>query len=256
MSGETKIPSSHEGDEDEEEEEAESDSPLKGRKKKRAASTDPEEEAPKRGKMALSDGSDSEAEPIKKLPRVKPLAESPARDLPNPSLSEGSSLPPEMVQSAKSGLNEAFTSLLTGFKASLLAATAQATEVSELNRKLKLADDEIGHINKWFDETQGSAAEDETLKSALAQAKEEAKASKAATAKAAEELKTAQVARRQHEERVAEVEQELKDAVGKCEALEEKTTPKRTNSPKPSMRPRRHVPSPGVLVKRSGRPNR
>ena len=49
---------------------------LGGRKKKREASTDPEEEAPKRGKIALSDGSDSEAEPIpKRLPRVKPLAE-------------------------------------------------------------------------------------------------------------------------------------------------------------------------------------
>ena len=73
------APSSGEEDEDEEEEEeeAESDSPLKGRKKKRAASTDPEEEASKRGKMALSDCMDSEAEPIpKRLPKAKPLAES------------------------------------------------------------------------------------------------------------------------------------------------------------------------------------
>ena len=38
---------------------------------------------------------------------------------------------------------------------SLLAATAQATEVSELNRKLKLADDEIDRVNKRFDEVQG-----------------------------------------------------------------------------------------------------
>ena len=65
------------------------------------------------------------------------------------------------------------------------------------------------------------ASEVETLKSALAQAKEEAKASKAAANKAAVELKTERVARRQHKERVAEVEQEPKDAIGKCEALEE-----------------------------------
>ena len=65
-----------------------------------------------------------------------------------------------------------------------------------------------------------SAAEVETLKGTLAQAKEEAKANKAAADKAAVELKTEQVACHQHEERVAEVEQELKDAIGKCEAME------------------------------------
>src|SRR4051812_34725500 len=69
----------------------------------------------------------------------------------------------------------------------------------------------------------GSAAEVETLKSTLAQAKEWAKASKASADKAATDLKAEQVARRQHEERVAEVEQELKDTIGKCEALEEKS---------------------------------
>jgi hypothetical protein len=72
------------------------------------------------------------------------------------------------------------------------------------------------------------AAEVETLKSALAQAKEEAKANKAAADKAAAELKTEQDARRQHEDRVAEVEQELKDAIRKCEALEEKTSDQAT----------------------------
>ena len=77
MSGEIEAPSSHEEDEDEEEEEAESDSPLKGRKKKRAASLDPEEGASKRGKVTLSDGWDSEVKPItKRLPKAKPLAES------------------------------------------------------------------------------------------------------------------------------------------------------------------------------------
>ena len=68
----------------------------------------------------------------------------------------------------------------------------------------------------------GSAAEVETLKSALAQAKEQARVSKAAADKAAADLKAEQVARRQYEERVTEVEQELKDAASKCEALEEK----------------------------------
>ena len=37
----------------------------------------------------------------------------------------------------------------------MLAATAQAAEVSELKRKLKLADDDIGRINKRFDEAHG-----------------------------------------------------------------------------------------------------
>jgi len=40
-------------------------------------------------------------------------------------------------------------------QASLLAASAKDAEVSELQRKLKLADDEIDHINKRFDEAQG-----------------------------------------------------------------------------------------------------
>ena len=68
----------------------------------------------------------------------------------------------------------------------------------------------------------GSAAEVETLKSTLAQAKEQARVSKAAADKVVVDLKAEQVAHRQYEERVTEVEQELKDAAGKCEALEEK----------------------------------
>ena len=76
MSGETEASSSHEGDEDEEEEEEESSSPPKGRKKKRAASVDPEAEASKRGKISLSNGSDSDAKAIpKRRPRAKILAE-------------------------------------------------------------------------------------------------------------------------------------------------------------------------------------
>ena len=66
----------------------------------------------------------------------------------------------------------------------------------------------------------GSAAEVETLKSTLAQAKEQARVSQAAADKAAADLKAEQVARRQYEERVTEVEQELKDAAAKCESLE------------------------------------
>ena len=66
------------------------------------------------------------------------------------------------------------------------------------------------------------AAEVETLKGALAQAQKEGNANKAAADKAVAELKTEQAARRQHEARVAEIEQELKDAILKCEGLEEK----------------------------------
>jgi hypothetical protein len=67
------------------------------------------------------------------------------------------------------------------------------------------------------------AAEVETLKSALAQAKKEAEANKAAADKAATVLKTEKNACHQHEAWVAEVEQELKDAISKCETLEQKT---------------------------------
>ena len=66
------------------------------------------------------------------------------------------------------------------------------------------------------------AAEVESLKGARAQAKE-AEANKAAADKAAKELEAEQTARRQHEARVAEVKQELKDAIEKCESLEQKT---------------------------------
>nr|XP_020167269.1 uncharacterized protein CG45076-like [Aegilops tauschii subsp. strangulata] len=127
----------------------------------------------------------------------------------------------EKVQSAKSDLNEAFTSLLTGFEASLLAASAKDAEVYELQQKLKLADDEIDRINKRFNEAQGNATEVEALKSVLAEAKEEARASKAATEKAAADVEAEKAARLQYEARVAEVEQALQDAANKCESLEE-----------------------------------
>ena len=77
VSGETEVPSSPEGDEDEEEEEVESDSPLKGRKKKRAASIDPKEGVYKRGKITPLDGLDTDAKHTpKRRPRAKPLATS------------------------------------------------------------------------------------------------------------------------------------------------------------------------------------
>ena len=37
----------------------------------------------------------------------------------------------------------------------MLAATAQAVEIAELNRKLRLSDEELDRINKRFNETQG-----------------------------------------------------------------------------------------------------
>ena len=40
-------------------------------------------------------------------------------------------------------------------QASLLAATAQAAEVSELKRKLELANEDLVRIKKWFDQAQG-----------------------------------------------------------------------------------------------------
>ena len=67
----------------------------------------------------------------------------------------------------------------------------------------------------------GNATEVEALKSALAEAKEEARASKAAADKAAADVEAEKVARLQYEARVTEVEQALQDAANKCESLEE-----------------------------------
>ena len=57
----------------------------------------------------------------------------------------------------------------------------------------------------------------------MPQAQKEAEANRAAADKAAKELETEQTAHCQHEARVAEVEQELKDDITKCESLEQKT---------------------------------
>ena len=51
----------------------------------------------------------------------------------------------------------------------------------------------------------------------------EAGVSKAAADKAAKELELKRTAREQHEARVGEVEQELKDTIAKCESLEQKS---------------------------------
>ena len=61
------------------------------------------------------------------------------------------------------------------------------------------------------------AAEVESLKIALAEAKKEAKARKVAADKVAKEIEVEQTARRRHEAWVEEVEQELKDAIARCE---------------------------------------
>nr|XP_020148916.1 rRNA biogenesis protein RRP36-like [Aegilops tauschii subsp. strangulata] len=236
-SEDTEALPSHEGDEDEEEEE-ESNSPLKGGKKKIGASVDLEAEASKTGKISLSDYSESDAKAVPEWhPRPKPLAEFPARDLPQQSSSFRNSLAPEMMESetppraspphaaddtevlsqrTSPGQREVQKAAETTPEAS-----AKDAEVSELQRKLKLAGDEIDRINKRFDEDQGTATEVETLKSALAEAKEEARASKAAANKAAAEVEPEKVARRKYKERVTEVEQALQDAANKCESLEE-----------------------------------
>ena len=60
------------------------------------------------------------------------------------------------------------------------------------------------------------------LKSALSQAKEQARVSQAAADKASADLEAEQVTRRKYEEWVTEVQQVLQDAANKCEALEEK----------------------------------
>ena len=74
VSEDTEALSSHEGDDDEQEEEEESNSPLKGGKKKRAASVDLEAEASKKGKLSLSDDSESDAGATPEWhPRPKPL---------------------------------------------------------------------------------------------------------------------------------------------------------------------------------------
>ena len=68
----------------------------------------------------------------------------------------------------------------------------------------------------------------ETLRSELAHAKEQVRVSNAAAKKAATDLKEEQATRSQFEERVSQIEQELKDVTRKCELLEEDNKGKAT----------------------------
>ena len=69
--------------------------------------------------------------------------------------------------------------------------------------------------------TADSAATVEILRAELARAKEQARVSNAAAKKAAAELKAEEAARRQCEERISTMALELKDAISRCELLEE-----------------------------------
>ena len=64
------------------------------------------------------------------------------------------------------------------------------------------------------------AAAVEALRSELAQAKEQARASNAAALKAAEELRAEQAAHRRSEDKIAEMAVELKNAAERYELLE------------------------------------
>ena len=111
-------------------------------------------------------------------------------------------------------------------QASQLAAAAHTAEVSELKRRLERADEELIHTKKQLAEKQGmrftsnmiqlvvctillsfvvmltiDASEVETLKNTLVEAQKEAEGERAA--------------RQKHESWVEEVQQVLKDAIGK-----------------------------------------
>ena len=68
------------------------------------------------------------------------------------------------------------------------------------------------------------AAEVESLKSALAKSKKEAEVRKVAADKAAKAPEEEQTTRRKHEAWVEEIEEELKDAIARCESLGQKSS--------------------------------
>nr|XP_040243901.1 stress response protein NST1-like [Aegilops tauschii subsp. strangulata] len=109
----------------------------------------------------------------------------------------------QSIWSVNSELKEAFGGLLTGFE------------------KLKISDEELDIVNKRFVEEQVVTAEVENLKAELEKAKQEIAEQKAAAKQAAANLSVVKTISDKHEARVAEVQQELKDAVTKCEGLEE-----------------------------------
>ena len=86
------------------------------------------------------------------------------------------------------------------------------------------------------------ASEVETLKSALAEAKKEAEEERAARLK--------------HESRAEEVQQELKDAISKCESLEHKILDLNPNLLRPSKVHRRPGLKPKAPAGRSKRQSR
>ncbi|KAM3387240.1 hypothetical protein ACQJBY_010213 [Aegilops geniculata] len=90
----------------------------------------------------------------------------------------------------------------------MLAATSHSAEVSKLKQSLERAEEELGRVKKQLEDKQGATTEVESLKNALAEAQK----------RAAKE----QAARKKHEARAEEVQQELQDAVKKCESLEHK----------------------------------
>ncbi|XP_045086661.1 uncharacterized protein [Aegilops tauschii subsp. strangulata] len=112
-------------------------------------------------------------------------------------------------------------------QALLLAATSHAAEVSRLKQSLARAQEELGRVRKQLEDKQGAATEVETLKAALAEAEK----------RAADE----QSVREKHEARVGEVQQELQDAVKKCESLERKIADQARKMPglKPRAPPRK-----------------
>ncbi|XP_045089476.1 uncharacterized protein [Aegilops tauschii subsp. strangulata] len=61
----------------------------------------------------------------------------------------------ERVQSVKSGLTEACGGLLTGFEASLLAATSNTAEVCGLKQRLERAEAELSQAKKQLEDQQG-----------------------------------------------------------------------------------------------------
>nr|XP_040249306.1 myosin-7B-like [Aegilops tauschii subsp. strangulata] len=92
----------------------------------------------------------------------------------------------------------------------MLAATSHSAEIPKLKQSLERAEEELGRVKKQLEHKQGAAIEVETLKNALADAWKRAAKEQAACKK--------------HEARVGEVQQELQDAVKKCESLEHKIT--------------------------------
>nr|XP_040251782.1 uncharacterized protein LOC120968852 [Aegilops tauschii subsp. strangulata] len=129
----------------------------------------------------------------------------------------------QSIRSVDNGLKEALSGLLTGFKASYSAVAARAEEWAELNRKFKSSDDELDRINKWFDEALAVAAEVENLKAELRKALQEAAKQKVAAEQLVTELAMVKTTSQKHEAGVAEVQQDVKDAVTKCEDLEQKS---------------------------------